>query len=89
MRAHYNALKAEAQKISDDNNIEFRRRLKEIEDLKDKLLQPETTEAKDRLRLAKFFMESVNVDTKYDNTAFIKSLASILGTGKNEGEDDD
>ena len=42
----------------------------------------ETQEARDALRTAQMFINSVSVDTKYDNTAFIIGLASILSQGK-------
>ena len=41
----------------------------------------ETPEGRDRLRAAQTYVNSVDVDTKYDNTAFIIGLASILSGG--------
>lgn len=41
----------------------------------------ETPEARDTLKIAQMFANTVNVDTKYDNTAFIIGLASILTHG--------
>lgn len=41
----------------------------------------ETPEQRDRLKTAQMYVNSVNVDTKYDNTAFIIGLASILSPG--------
>lgn len=42
----------------------------------------ETPEMRDRIRMAKLFQELINVDTKYDNTAYIIGLSSILcGSG--------
>jgi hypothetical protein len=41
----------------------------------------ETEAGRDAMRIAQFFVNSVDVDTKYDNTAFIIGLAAIL-TGK-------
>lgn len=38
----------------------------------------ETPEGKDALKKAQMFVNTVNIDTKYDNTAFIYGLASIL-----------
>ena len=38
----------------------------------------ETPEARDRLRTAQLFMNTVNIDTKYDNTAFIVGLGALL-----------
>ncbi len=42
----------------------------------------ETAEGRDRMKLAQMFVNSVNVDTKYDNTAFIIGLAGILSKGE-------
>lgn len=41
----------------------------------------ETPEARDALKTAQTFINSVSIDTKYDNTAFIIGLASILAHG--------
>lgn len=42
----------------------------------------ETSEGRDALRKAQMFVNSVTVETKYDNTAFIAGLAAILSEGK-------
>ena len=42
------------------------------------LEQAETPEARDRLRVAQTFINSVDIDTKYDNTAFIVGLSALL-----------
>lgn len=42
----------------------------------------ETPEGRDALRKAQMFVNSVTVETKYDNTAFIAGLAAILSEGK-------
>ena len=42
----------------------------------------ETPEARDTLKIAQMFVNTVDVDTKYDNTAYIIGLASILSQGK-------
>lgn len=42
----------------------------------------ETPEAKDAIKRAQIFVNSVNVETKYDNTAFIIGLSAILSCGK-------
>lgn len=44
----------------------------------------ETPEAKDNMRIAQMYVNSVEINTKYDNTAFIIGLASILSGGKME-----
>ncbi len=41
----------------------------------------ETKEGRDVLRMAQLFMNTVSIDTVYDNTAFINGLASILTRG--------
>lgn len=42
----------------------------------------ETPEGRDRLKAAQMFVNSVSIDTKYDNTAFIIGLSAILSGGK-------
>lgn len=49
-----------------------------IERFEESITQMETPEARDALKTAQVFINSVNVDTKYDNTAFIVGLASLL-----------
>lgn len=41
----------------------------------------ETPEGRDIMRAAQMFVQTVDVDTKYDNTAYIVGLASILSGG--------
>ena len=41
----------------------------------------ETDKGRDALRAAQMFVNSVTIDSKYDNTAFIIGLASILSQG--------
>lgn len=45
------------------------------------LSQCETKEGRDKLRIAQTFINSVNINTVYDNTAFIRGLAEILSGG--------
>lgn len=42
----------------------------------------ETPEGRDALRKAQMFVNSVDVNTKYDNTAYIIGLSAILSDGK-------
>ena len=42
------------------------------------LSECETPEARDSLKVAQTYINAVSIDTKYDNTAFIIGLASIL-----------
>lgn len=41
----------------------------------------ETAEGRDTMRKAQTYINSISIDTKYDNTAFIIGLASILSNG--------
>ena len=42
----------------------------------------ETPEGKDAMKRAQMFVNSVSINTKYDNTAFIAGLAAILSDGQ-------
>lgn len=46
------------------------------------LLECNTDEGRDRMRAAQMFVNTVDVDSKYDNTAFIIGLGAILSGGK-------
>ena len=48
----------------------------------EELKNGETPEGRDTLRKAQLFIDSVEVTTKYDNTAYIAGLAAILSSGK-------
>ena len=52
------------------------------------LTECESEEGRYALKAAQMFVNSVNVDTKYDNTAFIIGLASILSMGKTGAMDE-
>lgn len=52
-----------------------------IDDFYKALEDCETAEGRDAIKTAQMFINSVKVDTKYDNTAFIIGLASILSRG--------
>lgn len=58
-----------------DNNEYIDRFYQELSNL-------ETAEARDRLKLAQLFANSVKVETKYDNTAFIVGMAALLSGAK-------
>ena len=47
----------------------------------DSLKDCETAEGRDRMRIAQLYINSVSIDTKYDNTAFIVGLGAILSGG--------
>lgn len=55
---------------------------KDVNELLSSLEKCETPEGRDRLKAAQMFVNSVTVDTKYDNTAFIIGLSAILSGGK-------
>ena len=65
---------------------ELRQRREQFEDYIGKfnkgLNECETAEGRDAMRTAQVYINSVDVDTKYDNTAYIIGLASILSNGK-------
>lgn len=71
------------------NNAESRNKkiLEDIEKAKERFLKPETPAARDRLRLAQFYKDSVEINNEYQRTAFIKGLGAILA-GQQEEEDD-
>lgn len=50
----------------------------DLEKVYDEILELETAEQRDRARTARLFMDNVNVNTVYDNTAYIKGLSAIL-----------
>ena len=54
---------------------------KHIDEFYDDLTKCETEEARDALRIAQMYTNSIDVRTAYDNTAYIVGLAAIL-TGK-------
>ena len=49
-----------------------------IDEFKKSLSECETPEGRDAMRTAQMYVNTVNVDTKYDNTAYIIGLAAIL-----------
>ena len=51
---------------------------KYAEDFNNSLNNTETSEGRDHLRAAQYFVNSVDRKSKYDNTAFIVGLAAIL-----------
>lgn len=60
---------------------EIREQREYLEKVMKALTEGETPEARDALRRAQMFVNSVNVNSKYDNTAFIIGLATILSDG--------
>ena len=55
---------------------------KYIDDFNKSLTECETAEGRDALRRAQVFTNSVEVNTVYDNTAYIKGLGAILSNGE-------
>lgn len=53
-----------------------------VNDWLEALKDMETAEGRDLMRKAQVFVNSVDIDTKYDNTAFIIGLASLLSGGE-------
>lgn len=52
-----------------------------INDFLKKMEECETKEGRDTMRKAQVYINTIDIDTKYDNTAFIIGLASILSNG--------
>lgn len=71
--------------IKDRLNQVAKDRYKEVKDYIDKFFKAieecETPAGRDAIKIAQMYVNSVDVDTKYDNTAFIIGLASILSQG--------
>lgn len=53
-----------------------------IDEFNKGLTECETSEGRDAMRAAQIYINSVDVDTAYDNTAYIIGLASILSRGE-------
>ena len=56
-----------------------------IEQFNKSLEECEDADRKDAMRAAQLFVNSVSVESKYDNTAFIIGLSSILSKGAIDG----
>ena len=71
--------------IKDQLNRFAKDRYKKTTDYIDKFFKAleecETPAGRDAIKAAQMYVNSVDVDTKYDNTAFIIGLASILSRG--------
>lgn len=52
-----------------------------IDEFNKSLMECESETGRDSMKAAQMFVNTVSVDTKYDNTAFIIGLASILSRG--------
>lgn len=80
--------KREYRELRDLINKATREAEEYFESLNNALEKCETEEGRDALRTAQMFINSVKVDTKYDNTAFIIGLAAILSGKKIEPIDE-
>ena len=69
------------QEVNDRAGRLYHETLEYIERFFKALEESETPEGRDALKAAQMFVNTVDVDTKYDNTAFIIGLASILSKG--------
>lgn len=71
----------QADRIIAEARQEEKRVREYIEKATKAMMECETQEGRDALRSAQMFVNSVDPQTKYDNTAFIIGLASILSRG--------
>lgn len=55
---------------------------KYVDNFNKSLLECDTDDGKDAMRKAQLFINQCNIDSKYDNTAFIIGLSQILSNGK-------
>jgi len=80
--AYYtNAAKKHIKEMDKERNelVERERKINAYIDHFNQCLEAMETEAgRDRLKAAQIFINTVNVDTKYDNTAFIVGLSALL-----------
>lgn len=77
--AQHTLADAEALRAQTESAVKY------IEDFTKGLEECETPEGRDAMRTAQVFVNSVTIDTKYDNTAFIVGLATILSGGAVNG----
>ena len=88
LRRHIEFLKREQE----HKRIDFERMKKElyeerqefaeyVERFNDSMQNAETPETRDQMRKLQLFINTVDIDTKYDNTAFIAALGAILSGG--------
>ena len=83
LRADAESLEAENKKIRCEIAESINDYMRQIEELENRIRQSsETPEGRDAMRKAQMFVDAVTVETKYDNTAFIIGLASILSDGE-------
>ena len=78
LRKEVNELIAQKHKLIDAKIESVRNYISEFEKA---ISECETQEGRDRLKAAQMFINSIEVETSYDNTAYINGLASILSGG--------
>ena len=68
------------QKLKDLSRVRsiFADMMSEMKDMYNELTEAETPAARDRIRTARIYETKVNINTCYDNTAFIRGLSTIL-----------
>ena len=72
--------KAENQ---EEKAVEHRKHCEDyIDEFHKSLMECESEIGRDSMKAAQMFVNTVSVDTKYDNTAFIIGLAAILSNGR-------
>lgn len=71
-------LPKDTQALVDKANAEIEERINELKSAIEKINECETPEGRDLLRRAQMFIDLTDVQTKYDNTAYIVALGAIL-----------
>lgn len=66
-------LKIKTMELS-QQSVELEKREKEIQ----QMMELETPETRDRVRLSRIYKDSIEINTCYDNTAYIKGVGAIL-----------
>lgn len=69
------------EEIESIKENEWQREVEYVERFNASLLECETPEGRDATRKCQMFINSIDVDSKYDNTAKIISLGAILSNG--------
>lgn len=76
------AVKLKAE-LEEEKAVEHRKHCEDyIDEFNKSLIECESETGRDSMKAAQMFVNTVSVDTKYDNTAFIIGLAAILSNGR-------
>ena len=79
---HIKALISKAEN-EEKKIVEHRKHCEDyIDEFHNSLMECESEIGRDSMKAAQMFVNTVSVDTKYDNTAFIIGLAAILSNGR-------